>query len=128
MALKSFLSKTKIFRKFDFLSCRSSCSPSSSSIFTVKHDREKQRFTIKLEHDTSEQAVLYYEYTGNKKVNLLSTVVPTEFRGKGIGKRLAEAAMDFVVEENLKADVSCWYIKQYVEENPLPNYKDHISN
>ncbi|MGH0153089.1 UNVERIFIED_CONTAM: hypothetical protein FKN15_023723 [Acipenser sinensis] len=77
---------------------------------------------------TSEQAVLYYEYTGNKKVNLLSTVVPTEFRGKGVGKRLAEAAMDFVVEENLKADLSCWYIKQYVEENPLPNYKDHISD
>lgn len=128
MALKSFLSKTKTFRKLYFLSCRSSCNPSSSSNFTVKHEREKQRFTIKLEHDTSEQAVLYYEYTGNKKVNLLSTVVPTEFRGKGVGKRLAEAAMDFVVEENLKADLSCWYIKQYVEENPLPNYKDHISN
>lgn len=37
-----------------------------------------------------------------------------------------QAAMDFLVEENLKAHVSCWYIKKYIDDNPLQGYKDLI--
>lgn len=37
-----------------------------------------------------------------------------------------QAAMDFLVEDNLKAHISCWYIKKYVVENPLLGYKDRI--
>ncbi|MBN3310786.1 NATD1 protein, partial [Amia calva] len=71
-------------------------------------------------------AVLCYEFTGERRVNLLKTRVPVEARGRGIAAHLAKAAMDFVVEENLKAQLSCWYIKTFVEQNPLPKYRDHI--
>lgn len=37
---------------------------------------------------------------------------------------LGQAAVDFLLEENLKARVSCWYIKQYIEEQPHQEYKD----
>lgn len=37
---------------------------------------------------------------------------------------LLQAAMDFLVEEKLKARVSCWYIKKYIEEQPEQRYKD----
>lgn len=34
--------------------------------------------------------------------------------------------MDFVVEENLRARVSCWYIKKYIEERPKERYKELV--
>lgn len=37
-----------------------------------------------------------------------------------------QAALDFVVEEDLKAHLTCWYIQKYVKENPLPQYLEHL--
>lgn len=34
--------------------------------------------------------------------------------------------MDFLVEENLKAHVSCWYIKKYIEDHPLELYNELV--
>ena len=34
--------------------------------------------------------------------------------------------MDFLVEENLKAHISCWYIKKYIDEHPQQHYKELV--
>ncbi|KPP61711.1 hypothetical protein Z043_120166 [Scleropages formosus] len=34
--------------------------------------------------------------------------------------------MDFVVEEDLKAHLTSWYIQKFVKENPHPRYLEHI--
>ncbi|GAA6104179.1 protein NATD1 isoform X2 [Tachysurus ichikawai] len=73
-----------------------------------------------------DRAVLLYEYVGKKTVDLQHTEVPDAFRGRGIAKHLAKAAMDFVVEEDLRAHLTCWYIQKYVKENPHPHYLEHI--
>ncbi|XP_070780027.1 protein NATD1-like [Enoplosus armatus] len=101
---------------------------SSSRSLMVKHDRQKQRFTVTPgsgagAHDC---AVLHYRFTGEKEVDLMSTYVPETFRGQGVAALLSQAAMDFLVEENLKAHVSCWYIKKYVEDHPLQHYKELV--
>ncbi|KAL0993347.1 hypothetical protein UPYG_G00106440 [Umbra pygmaea] len=93
----------------------------------VKHDRPNFRFSICLDVDgKQDSAVLHYKFTGEKEVDLLSTDVPESFRGKGVAALLSKAAMDFLMEENLKASISCWYIKKYVEENPHSDYKNLI--
>ncbi|XP_043924067.1 protein NATD1-like [Protopterus annectens] len=92
----------------------------------VIHDRDQCQFTVLLGSGLSENAVLLYEYTKKGTVNLLHTRVPTPYRGQGIAQLLAKAAMDFVVEENLKACVTCWYIKKYVEENPHASFQKHV--
>ncbi|XP_054907991.1 protein NATD1-like [Poeciliopsis prolifica] len=113
------------------VSCHSaSCSSSSSSgRFQVQHDRQNRRFTVTAgssgEGD-SECAVLHYRFTGQKEVDLISTFVPEMFRGQGIAAALSQAALDFLVEEKLKARVSCWYIKKYLDEQPQQQYKDFI--
>lgn len=56
----------------------------------------------------------------------MSTYVPETYRGQGVAAVLSQAAMDFLVEENLKAHISCWYINKYIEENPQKNYKELI--
>lgn len=101
---------------------------SSSCRLTVEHDRQNQRFSVTpgTGADAHERATLLYRFTGEKEVDLMSTYVPESFRGQGVAALLSKAAMDFLVEENLKAHVSCWYIKKYIEDNPLLGYKDLI--
>ncbi|KAG7335091.1 hypothetical protein KOW79_001687 [Hemibagrus wyckioides] len=99
----------------------------SSEPYRVVHDRQQRRFTVTLDDGGKAQnAVLQYSHRRKGHVHLLSTEVPESFRGKGVAASLAKAALDFVVEERLKASISCWYIKKYVDENPHHGYQGHI--
>ncbi|XP_060921580.1 protein NATD1-like isoform X2 [Labrus mixtus] len=126
---------SKLFSRLTPLAFRFSvCSPvcrslSSGQNLTVDHDRHNRRFTVAPGRETGSQedhAVLHYRFTGEQEVDLMSTYVPEIFRGRGVAALLSQAALDFVVEENLKAHVSCWYIKKYIEENPEHHYKECI--
>ncbi|CAJ1075904.1 protein NATD1-like [Xyrichtys novacula] len=114
---------------FKLRSCRSFSSVTSSHSLMVDHDRTNRRFTVNPGSGSvapEDQALLNYRYTGDREVDLMSTYVPETFRGQGVAALLSKAALDFVVEENLKAHVSCWYIKKYIEENPEYPYKERI--
>ncbi|XP_003912519.2 protein NATD1 [Papio anubis] len=91
----------------------------------VEHDRRRRQFTVRL-NGCHDRAVLLYEYVGKRIVDLQHTEVPDAYRGRGIAKHLAKAALDFVVEEDLKAHLTCWYIQKYVKENPLPQYLERL--
>uniref|UniRef100_A0A672KPV4 Protein NATD1 n=1 Tax=Sinocyclocheilus grahami TaxID=75366 RepID=A0A672KPV4_SINGR len=82
----------------------------------VIHDRQKY------------SAVLKYTLSHDQQVELLSTEAPESHRGKGAVAHLAKAALDFVVEENLTARISCWYIRKYVNENPHLGYQAYIED
>ncbi|CAL1587552.1 unnamed protein product [Knipowitschia caucasica] len=84
----------------------------------VRHDREKQRFSVRPEGGHEEEAVLSYRFTSEQEVELMSTFVPESFRGRGLAAVLSQAALDFVLEQKLTARVSCWYIHKYLKENP----------
>ncbi|CAI5676365.1 unnamed protein product [Oreochromis niloticus] len=101
---------------------------SSAGSLKVEHDRRNQRFTVTAGSSTADNecAVLKYRFTGEKEVDLMSTFVPETYRGHGVAALLSRAALDFVVEENLKAHVSCWYIKKYMKEQPQQKYKDFV--
>ncbi|XP_017159104.1 protein NATD1-like isoform X1 [Poecilia reticulata] len=132
------------------VSCRTASS-SCSGRFKVQHDRQNRRFTVTTGSSGeggSGCAVLHYRFTGQKEVDLMSTFVPETFRGRGVAAALAQvscslapvrevsapplwlpvlqAAMDFLAEEKLKARVSCWYIKKYIDEQPEQQFKDFI--
>ncbi|CAH6786228.1 protein NATD1 isoform X1 [Cricetulus griseus] len=91
----------------------------------VEHDRQRRQFSVRL-NGCHDRAVLLYEYVGKRIVDLQHTEVPDAYRGRGIAKHLAKAALDFVVEEDLKAHLTCWYIQKYVKENPLPQYLERL--
>ncbi|TNN52838.1 Protein NATD1 [Liparis tanakae] len=103
------------------------CSALSSGCgLTVEHDRRNRRFTVAPPGSGAEPAVLLYRFTGEKEVDLMSTFVPETFRGRGVAALLSQAAMDFLSEENLKARVSCWYIKKYIKNNPQRSYDQRV--
>uniref|UniRef100_A0A8C2G348 Protein NATD1 n=1 Tax=Cyprinus carpio TaxID=7962 RepID=A0A8C2G348_CYPCA len=95
----------------------------------VIHDRQNQRFTVTLDCGGAlSSAVLKYTLSQDQQVELISTEVPESHRGKGVAAHLAKAALDFVVEENLTARISCWYIRKYVDENPHLGYQAYIED
>ncbi|XP_056609323.1 protein NATD1 [Triplophysa dalaica] len=102
------------------------CAFTNDSIPHVIHDRQNQRFTIAC--DADEKSVLKYISRGDGQVELISTEVPESHRGKGVAAHLAKAALDFVIEEDLKARISCWYIRKYVDENPHLGYRAYIKD
>uniref|UniRef100_A0A8D0TY63 Protein NATD1 n=3 Tax=Sus scrofa TaxID=9823 RepID=A0A8D0TY63_PIG len=99
--------------------------PEQGCPIRVEHDRRRRQFTVRL-NGCHDRAVLLYEYVGKRIVDLQHTEVPDAYRGRGIAKHLAKAALDFVVEEDLKAHLTCWYIQKYVKENPLPQYLERL--
>uniref|UniRef100_A0A3B3ZPW0 Protein NATD1 n=1 Tax=Periophthalmus magnuspinnatus TaxID=409849 RepID=A0A3B3ZPW0_9GOBI len=84
------------------------------------------KFIVPLTMCPGQEAVLSYRFTGDKQVELMSTFVPESYRGRGLAALLSKAALDFVVEEQLTAQVSCWYIHKYLQENPVKKYTDLI--
>ncbi|XP_027777224.1 protein NATD1 isoform X5 [Marmota flaviventris] len=84
----------------------------------VEHDRRRRQFTVRL-NGCHDRAVLLYEYVGKRIVDLQHTEVPDAYRGRGIAKHLAKAALDFVVEEDLKAHLTCWYIQKHSQKARL---------
>uniref|UniRef100_A0A8V0ZR94 Protein NATD1 n=1 Tax=Gallus gallus TaxID=9031 RepID=A0A8V0ZR94_CHICK len=114
--------------------CRAACVPGDSSLgLLLCHPAPRtpsQRTALQSPlfpcQGCHDRAVLLYEYVGKRIVDLQHTEVPDAYRGRGIAKHLAKAALDFVVEEDLKAHLTCWYIQKYVKENPLPQYLEHL--
>ncbi|XP_068435155.1 protein NATD1-like [Clinocottus analis] len=98
---------------------------SSGCTLTVEHDRRNQRFTV-APGSGADCAVLLYRFTGEKEVDLMSTFVPEAFRGQGVAALLSQAALDFLLEEDLKAHVSCWYIQRHLEDNPRREYEQRV--
>ncbi|XP_061702150.1 dehydrogenase/reductase SDR family member 7C-B-like isoform X2 [Syngnathoides biaculeatus] len=119
---------TKMFREIMSVRAKSDQMAymlSSRYWLPVEHDRQNRRFTVSRTSGTgvNETAVLNYRFTAADEVDLVSTFVPEACRGQGVAALLSKAAIDFVLEEKLKARVSCWYIRKYMEEHPHHDYK-----
>ncbi|XP_042874905.1 protein NATD1-like [Penaeus japonicus] len=103
------------------------CRMSSSEVqaLNVVHDESNMEFFIKLGED---KAFLQYDVidptTG--AVDLQHTVVPEAFQGQGIAKVLAKTVMDHFATKDRHMKLTCWYLKKFHKENPLPVYMGKI--
>ena len=68
-------------------------------------------------------ASLEYSMTGNV-LELIHTEVPHKLRGLGLASSLAENALRFARENNLKVDVICPSVQEYIEKHP--EYSDLV--
>src|SRR5271154_6730902 len=85
----------------------------------------KQKVTtgrFEIERD-GEVAYLEYSLSGNI-LELIHTEVPEKLRGAGLASSLAENALQWARERNLKVDIVCPTVLDYVGKHP--EYSDLV--
>jgi predicted GNAT family acetyltransferase len=69
--------------------------------------------------------VAYLEYSlGGNVLELIHTEVPEKLRGTGLASSLAETALNLAREKNLKVDVICPLVQEYIAKHP--EYSDLV--
>lgn len=85
----------------------------------VHHHEGDQRFVAVTD---GLQSVLRYREVGESTLDLVSTFVHREVRGRGVGERLVTAALDYAREEGYDVIPSCWFVGTVIERHP--RYRD----
>ncbi|XP_055617811.1 protein NATD1-like [Toxorhynchites rutilus septentrionalis] len=86
-----------------------------SSVLKIQHDPVRSEFNVFLNDHKA-----YLSYTiddRNKRISLNHTEVPEVFRGKGVGKKLVEAAFDHASREDMQVKIVCEFAQEYYERN-----------
>lgn len=81
----------------------------------IIHDKENQEFILPLENGL--EAKVIYSVQG-KTMRLTYSEVPTELRGKGIGKELVEKTFQQLTDEGYEAIAICSYISLIARRSP----------
>src|SRR5690349_22485834 len=87
---------------------------------TVTHQPEQSRFVVELDGALAEAE---YHRQG-REVHFTHTEVPEAFEGKGVGSRLAKAALDWAVSERLAIVPQCAFIRSYLKRHG--EYQEHV--
>lgn len=83
---------------------------------TVIHDQTAHKFYITLD---GYEGFLKYKPSDNGTVlNYDHTFVPKELRGKNIASSLAEFALEYAREKNIKVIPTCSFVSWYIEQHP----------
>lgn len=81
----------------------------------VRLDEEAGHYQLDVDGAT---ALLRFRQSGNDVVDLYSTFVPPEGRGKGIAARLVGVALDDLRAKGKKIIPSCSYLGTYLARHP----------
>lgn len=65
-----------------------------------------------------EAAKMTYTWDSETKMRIEHTFVKPEFEGKGLGKKLLQAAIEYVQEKKVKIIPDCSFVKSQIEKNP----------
>jgi predicted GNAT family acetyltransferase len=82
--------------------------------------KEKRRVTrnrFELE-DMGETAYLEFDLDSAGWITLLHTEVPEALRGRGIAGELAKTGLEYARENQLKVDVVCPLVANYIAKHP----------
>lgn len=86
----------------------------------VVNNEAAGRFDLEIE---GHRASIYYErHTGS--IAFLRTYVHPELSGKGVGSRMAQAALDYARDEGLSVVPHCRFVSSYIRRHP--EYQDLV--
>lgn len=84
-----------------------------SDALEVKNNTEAERFELTLNGLT---AFVQYRIMG-KRIIFIHTEVPPEFKGMGIGNRLAHAALEYAKAQGYQIEALCPFIAAYIRKH-----------
>ncbi|KOY84515.1 hypothetical protein AD998_20170 [bacterium 336/3] len=81
--------------------------------YKVTNNETNQRFEIAIENE-----IAYLEYRWYKgDLALMHTLVPTEFKRRGIASSLVKFALEYAKEKQLKIIVYCPFVGKYLKNH-----------
>lgn len=79
----------------------------------VVHNQAEHSFQLQVDGSS---AVLIYRQEADT-ITFLSTEVPAELEGRGLGSQLARAGLNYAREKGFKVVTVCWFVAGYVERH-----------
>ncbi|MFD2550775.1 GNAT family N-acetyltransferase [Bizionia sediminis] len=83
----------------------------------IKHHKESEGGTFYAEVNGKRQAEMTYTLKANDTVDIYHTHVDEALQGEGVGYKLVAAAVQFLRQNNLKAEASCSYAAHVFKKN-----------
>lgn len=95
-------------------------------IMEIKKSDDKHKGMFYMEDQGKRIAYMTFTYVDDKKFSIDHTVVEPGNEGKGLGKKLVAAGVEFARENNYKIQPLCSYAKAVMEK--IPEYADVLIN
>ena len=90
---------------------------------TVTHRPDEHRFEAYMAG--RQVGVLEYVEVSERTIVYLSTRVPAEYEGRGIGSALARAALDDARARGRQVVPRCWFVAGWIDRHP--DYADLLA-
>ena len=81
----------------------------------IRRDDSKRRFVAET---GGQPAHLFYAMAGPETMNIVSTFVPPEARGAGIGQQLVEAAVAYAKKRDWEVVATCSFARRVLSGRP----------
>jgi predicted GNAT family acetyltransferase len=88
----------------------------------VRDNPDLHRYEIVV--DGEQCGIAEYMRVGDRVI-FPHTVIDPECRGQGLGRELVRAALDDVRTQGLTIVPQCWFVAEFVDDNP--EYRDLVS-
>ena len=81
----------------------------------IQHDPARHRFTYERDGQVS---YLSYSMLDASTVDFTSTYTAPPLRGRGIGARIVEHALQWADAQGYRVVPTCWFVAEFVERQP----------
>ena len=89
----------------------------------IRQEIDDRKLTFYLEDERERLGEIHSIFAGKDKVIIEHTEVAEKHEGKGLGKKLIQAVIDYVQEHDLKLIPLCPYANAFFKKN-YDTYKD----
>jgi predicted GNAT family acetyltransferase len=80
----------------------------------VRHNADRSRFEL----DTSAGIAIAEYRLADGVMTFFHTEVPVALRGRGIGARVVQGALDEARRVSVKVEPRCWFVREFIDRNP----------
>ena len=91
----------------------------------IKHANKESKGIFELYYDGKKAGLMTYSWAGDDKFIIDHTEVDEEYGGKGLGKDLVKAGVEYAREKNVKVIPLCPFAKKVIAKTP--EFQDVLS-
>ena len=91
----------------------------------IKHKKKRKKIYFNI---SGEEGILKYKVLNKSVIDIYSTYIPNDLRGKGLAKKLIQKAVRWATKKNYKIKASCPYVDWFLnnkKEYALLKFNDY---